>query len=99
MKVVWTDRAKARLHQINGYIAQEHPLNASRVVDRLTLQVAQLAEHPHSGRGVVVYQRRELRELIQSRYRIIHAAGIVTRFDKEVWRELESVGSESPRAG
>lgn len=28
-----------------------------------------------------------------------NAAGIVTRFDKEVWRELESAGSESPRAG
>lgn len=72
MKVVWTDRAKARLHQIHGYIAQEHPLNASRVVDRLTLRVAQLAEHPHSGRVVVVYQGRELRELIESRYRIIY---------------------------
>ena len=72
MKVVWTDRAKARLQQIHAYIAQEHPLNAVRVVDRLTLRVAQLAEHPHSGPVVMVYQRHEVRELIESRYRIIY---------------------------
>lgn len=55
MKVVWADRAKVRLQQIHAYIAQDQPLNAARVVDRLTHRVAQLAEHPHSGRVVAVY--------------------------------------------
>ena len=41
MRVVWTDRAKARLRQIHAYIAQDQPLNADRMVDRLTSRVAQ----------------------------------------------------------
>ena len=72
MKVFWTDRATARLQQIHAFIAQEQPQNATQVVDRLTLRVAQLAQHPHSGRVVLVYQQHELRELIESRYRIIY---------------------------
>ncbi|HRQ63577.1 MAG TPA: type II toxin-antitoxin system RelE/ParE family toxin [Xanthomonadaceae bacterium] len=72
MKVVWTDRAKARLRQIHAYIAKDQPTNADRVVDRLTRRVAQLAEHPHSGRVVVVYRRDDLRELIESPYRVVY---------------------------
>jgi toxin ParE1/3/4 len=72
MRVVWTDRAKARLRQIHTYIAQDQPLNADRVADRLTRRVAQLAEHPRSGRVVEKYQRDDLRELIDAPYRIIY---------------------------
>lgn len=72
MRVVWTDRAKARLRQIHRYIAQDQPLNADRVVDQLTQRVAQLAEHPRSGRVVEKYQRDDLRELIDAPYRIIY---------------------------
>ena len=72
MRVVWTDRAKGRLRQIHAYIAQDQPLNADRVVDRLTRRVAQLAEHPRSGRVVERYQRDDLRELIDTPYRIIY---------------------------
>ncbi|KAF1720650.1 type II toxin-antitoxin system RelE/ParE family toxin [Pseudoxanthomonas wuyuanensis] len=72
MRIVWTDRAKARLHQIHTYIAQDQPLNADRVVDRLTQRVVQLIEHPRSGRMVEKYQRDELRELTEAPYRIIY---------------------------
>lgn len=72
MRVVWTDRARARLRQIHAYIAQDQPLNADRVVDRLTRRVAQLAEHPRSGRVVEQYQREDLRELIDAPYRVIY---------------------------
>jgi plasmid stabilization system protein ParE len=72
MRVVWTDRAKARLCQIHAYIAQDQPLNAERVVDRLTRRVGQLAAHPQSGRIVEQYQRDDLRELIEAPYRIIY---------------------------
>ncbi len=72
MRVVWTDRAKARLRQIHAYIAKDQPINADRVVDRLTRRVAQLAEHPDSGRVVAVYQRDDLRELIESPYQIVY---------------------------
>ena len=44
MRVVWTDRAKARPHEIHAYIAQDQPRNADRVVDRLTRRVEQLVQ-------------------------------------------------------
>ncbi|MEO6968827.1 MAG: type II toxin-antitoxin system RelE/ParE family toxin [Rhodanobacteraceae bacterium] len=72
MRVVWTDRAKARLRQIHGYIAKDQPLNADRVVDRLTQRAGQLVEHPLSGRIVEEYRRDGLRELIEPPWRIVY---------------------------
>ena len=75
MRVVWTDRAKARLRQIRAYVAQDQPLNADRLVDQLTRRVEQLAEQPRSGRMVDKYQREDLRELIEPPYRIVYLIG------------------------
>ena len=75
MRVVWTDRAKARLRQIHAVIAQDQPLNADRMVDRLTRRVEQLVGQPRSGRMVDTYQREDLRELIESSYRIVYLIG------------------------
>ena len=75
MRVVWTHRAKGRLRQIHRYIAKDQPLNADRMVDRLTRRVAQLAAHPHSGRIVENWRREDLRELIEAPYRIIYLIG------------------------
>jgi plasmid stabilization system protein ParE len=72
MKVVWTDRAKARLRQVHAYIARDQPMNADSAVDRLTQRVGQPAEHPRSGRVVKKYPRDDLRELIEAPYRIIY---------------------------
>lgn len=72
MRVVWTARARARLRQIYNYIAQDQPLNAERVVDRITLRAKQLAEQPGSGRIVDDYEREDIRELIARPYRLIY---------------------------
>lgn len=72
MRIVWTDRALARLRQIRTYIAQDQPLNADRMIVRLVRRVEPLAVHPHMGRIVEKYQREDLRELIQAPYRIIY---------------------------
>lgn len=72
MKVVWTARARARLRQIYNYIAQDQPLNAERVVDRITLRAEQLSGQPRSGRMVDDYQREDIRELIERPYRLIY---------------------------
>lgn len=97
MRVVWTDRAKARLRQIHAYIAQDQPLNADRVVDRLTQRVAQLAEHPQSGRVVEKYQRDDLRELIDSPYRIIYLI-LAERIDIVTVRDSRRVLPRYPTA-
>ncbi len=72
MKVVWTARARVRLRQIYNHIAQDQPLNAERVVDRITLRARQLMEQPRSGRIMAYYQRDDIRELIERPYRIIY---------------------------
>ena len=72
MRVVWTDRAKARLRQIRAYVAKDQPQNADRLVDLLTRRVVQLADQPRSGRVVEKYQREDLRELIEPPYRIVY---------------------------
>lgn len=90
MRVVWTDRAKARLRQIHAYIAQDQLLNAERMVDRLTRRVAQLAEHPRSGRIVEKYQRDDLRELIETPYRIVYLI-LPDRIDIVTVRDMRRV--------
>jgi toxin ParE1/3/4 len=42
------------------------------MVDRLTRRVAQLVDHPHSGRIVPKYANTQLRELIEYPYRLIY---------------------------
>ena len=90
MRVVWTGRAKARLRQIHAYVAHDQPLNADRLVDRLTWRVAQLAELPRSGRMVEKYQREDLRELIESHYRIVYLI-LIDRIDIVTVRDTRRV--------
>lgn len=72
MKIAWTHRARARLWQIHAYIARDQPRNADAVVERVIYRVAQLGEHPFSGRVVAAYERNDLREIIESPYRIVY---------------------------
>lgn len=72
MRVHWTDRAKARLKLILDYIAQDTPLVATQVIERLIRRSQQLGELPHSGRAVPEYQREDLREILERPYRLIY---------------------------
>jgi len=90
MRVVWTDRAKARLRQIRAYVAQDQPLNADRLIDQLTRRVEQLADQPRSGRVVEKYQREDLRELIESPYRIVYLI-LIDRIDIVTVRDTRRV--------
>ena len=72
MKVVWTDRAKARLRQIHRHIARDQVVNADLMVDRLTRRTDQLIEHPRSGRVLPSFQREDVRELVEAPYRLVY---------------------------
>jgi toxin ParE1/3/4 len=72
MKVVWTDRAKARLRQIREYIAQDAPRVADAVVVRLVQRSRQLEGMARSGRKVPEYEHEDIRELLERPYRIIY---------------------------
>ncbi|TAM47418.1 MAG: type II toxin-antitoxin system RelE/ParE family toxin [Gammaproteobacteria bacterium] len=75
MKVHWTDRAKARLRLIHDHIAQDAPLVATQVVERLIARSRQIGEFPYAGREVPEYQRDDLHEVLERPYRIIYRIG------------------------
>ena len=72
MKVHWTDTAEGHLDAIYGYIFQDSPEYARRVVDRLTRRSQQIAEFPFSGRRVPEYDVDQIREVIEGSFRIIY---------------------------
>jgi toxin ParE1/3/4 len=72
VNVLWTDAAVAQLQAIYDYLAQTSPDYAVRIVDRLTNRSIQIAAFPNSGRMVPEYERNEIREVIEGRYRIIY---------------------------
>jgi toxin ParE1/3/4 len=72
MKVYWTNNALEHLVNIYEYIALNSPAYAKRMVDKITRRSLQVAEHPLSGRIVPEYDAEDIRELIESPYRIIY---------------------------
>ena len=72
MKVNWTQKGRQRLQQLYDYIAEDQPANALHFVDQLTRRVEVLAAHPRSGKIVSKYQRDDIREIYEGRYRIIY---------------------------
>jgi plasmid stabilization system protein ParE len=49
MKVVFTDRSRARLHDIQSHITLHHARAAVRVVDRIIYAAEMLEDHPMLG--------------------------------------------------
>ncbi|MDQ3495176.1 MAG: type II toxin-antitoxin system RelE/ParE family toxin [Pseudomonadota bacterium] len=72
MRVVWTDRAKARLRQIHTFIAQDQPINAERTGRSAHATCRAVGCASRSGRIVEKCQREDLRELIEAPYRIVY---------------------------
>ena len=72
MSVHWTHTAIEHLLAIYEHIAQDTPLYAQRMIDRLTRRSEQIAAFPRSGRMVPEYEAPDLREVIERPYRIIY---------------------------
>jgi toxin ParE1/3/4 len=72
MKVHWTDRATSRLKLTHDYIAQNSPLVAKKVVERIVIRSRQIGGFPQSGRAVPEYRRDDPREVLERPYRIIY---------------------------
>lgn len=61
MKVIWTKEARDRLKDIEGYIAQENPQAAKKLVRGIIRKVTeQLTLYPSSGKAGRVNGTREL---------------------------------------
>ena len=72
MKIHWTDTAAGHLDAIYSYIAQDSQEYAMRMVNKLTYRSQQIANYPQSGRTVPEYEIDQIREVIESPYRIIY---------------------------
>lgn len=72
MRVVWTDRAKQRLRELQAYIAEDAPLVAPRIAKRILLRSRDLQRMPTIGRRVPEFERDDVRELLVQPYRIIY---------------------------
>lgn len=72
MKVHWTDTAQRHLDAIYHFIAQDSPVYAERMVDRLTRRSQQIGTFPFSGRSVPEYEMDQIREVVEGPYRIIY---------------------------
>lgn len=72
MRVHWTDHAKQQLAAIHDHIALDSERYALRVVDRLTRRSQQISRFPKSGRMVPELDREDIREVIETPYRIVY---------------------------
>lgn len=72
MRVFWTDAALNQLEAIRDYLEQTSSDYARRVVERLINRSEQLAAFPRSGRMVPEYEIDDVRQVIESSYRIIY---------------------------
>lgn len=70
--VKWTDHAKAQLHHIHDYIAQDSARYAKRVVEELVNKSLTLDELPHKGKMVAELNDEAVRETSLYSYRILY---------------------------
>ena len=60
MKIIWSVRAQANLHNVVEYISRDDPVAAQRLVDGIIdSTMAILADHPKAGRAGRVENTRE----------------------------------------
>ncbi len=70
--VKWTTHAKAQLRHIHDYIAQDSPLYAKRVSEKLVQKTIGLDELPRKGFKVPELNEDTVRELGLYSYRILY---------------------------
>jgi len=72
MKVYWTLEARARLLDIQEYIAHYSPKAARSVAARLLQRSRKLSTPPFTGRRLPEYPEAELREVLERPFRLIY---------------------------
>ena len=72
MKVNWTEAALGDLRALHEFIARRSPGYANAMVQRIIARTASLSQHPLIGAIVPEYDSDEIREVLESPYRIIY---------------------------
>ena len=68
----WSEHAVAQLAAVAEYVSLSSPVYAEQLVDRIARRLDQAREFPESGRVVPEFARGEIRELIESPYRLVY---------------------------
>lgn len=93
----WTEHAIDQLGAIVEYISLASPVYADQVAERILARLAQAQEFPASGRRVGEADLEELRELIESPYRIIYRFGATDIVVVTVVHGRQDLASTLPR--
>lgn len=72
MRVLWTPDAKARLREIEAYIAKDSPQAARDMAVRLIRRALELEQPPLLGKRLARYAPADVRELLERPYRLIY---------------------------
>ncbi|EMR02492.1 type II toxin-antitoxin system RelE/ParE family toxin [Cesiribacter andamanensis] len=71
-KIKWSTIALDDLRTVYDYIAQDSPIYADRLLDKIIEKVDALEQHPLIGRKVPEFDDDTIRELLEGNYRIIY---------------------------
>lgn len=71
-KLIWTLQAKSDLRNIGEYISTNSPFHAKATIRKLYNTVQLLRKHPFIGRIVPEKRQKNIRELLEGKYRIIY---------------------------
>ena len=98
--VVWTPRARTDLKDIHDYIAEDSPINAKEVVNRILDKAGRLAELPAIGKVVPEVNDDLIREVSVQSWRIIYhvcsdQVSIVTVIHKRRHIEANNITPQS----
>ena len=94
-RILWTDRALARLDEQADFIAAENPGAARRMLEQVSLRVGGLAEMPRSGRVYPGADDPELRELVIGAHRVIY---LVAEHERVIHVLTVRHGRQRPRS-
>ncbi len=72
LELRWTEHAVNQLGAIAEYIGLASPVYAEQVVERIVDRLRQAQAFPESGRRVPEALNMDLRELIESPYRVVY---------------------------
>ena len=72
VEVLVSDVARNNLKEIKKFIANDSPLNAERVIKKITTTFHQLKKYPEIGKPVAVFKNGFVRRLLCYRYIIFY---------------------------
>ena len=72
VRINWTEQAANDLKNIYDYISLDSKYYAKRQVSKLKLRTHIIKDFLEIGRVVPEFERKEIRELIEGRYRIVY---------------------------